>query len=124
MLTQPTDARPLRDFLLNNEPNKVAIGWAITKVISSSLDQDEIKNWGPRNTKFTREEIETKGVSFRMFDDDGELYYEGKFFDPSMESPDSLGEEAFKPLDDFARPNAGCTEIRYKNSKTNKWETL
>lgn len=40
---------------------------------------------------------------FKMFDDDGNLYYEGRadeIFDMS-------------PLDDFGKGNAGCTEIRY-----------
>lgn len=45
-------------------------------------------------------------LKFRMYDDDGELYYEGY-------SNDSDSEKAFEPLDHFGMPNAGCTEIRY-----------
>lgn len=55
-----------------------------------------------------------KGRAFRMYDDDGELYYSGRI----------IGSEEFEPLDDFGAPNAGCTEIRYRNPTTNKWETL
>ena len=53
---------------------------------------------------------------FRMLDDDGNLYYEGY-------SNDCNSEKAFAPLDDFGMPNAGCTEIQYKNN-LGKWETL
>jgi hypothetical protein len=53
---------------------------------------------------------------FRMFDDDGVLYYEGY-------SNDNNGEKAFDPLDDFGLPNAGCTDIKYKN-KLGRWESL
>jgi len=49
---------------------------------------------------------------FRMFDDDGELYYEGYSIDNS----------SFDPMDDFGTPNAGVTEIKYVNN--GKFETL
>ena len=52
-------------------------------------------------------------VLFRMRDDDGHVYYEGKA------TPDC----EFEPLDDFGMPNDGCTEIQYKNEK-GEWETL
>ncbi len=51
---------------------------------------------------------------FRMYDDDGCLYYEGITDDF----------ETFEPLDDYGTPNAGCTEIRYLNEETKEWETL
>jgi hypothetical protein len=50
---------------------------------------------------------------FRILDDDGEVYYEG------LATP----ETDFEPLDDFGMPDAGCTEIQYKNDK-GEWETL
>lgn len=53
---------------------------------------------------------------FRMLDDDGHVYYHGK-----CSSCDD--EHAFAPLEDFGTPNAGCTEIQYKNAK-GEWETL
>ncbi len=49
---------------------------------------------------------------FKMYDDDGELYYEGL----------SSDKDVFNPLDDFGMPNAGCTEIKYLTD--GKWETL
>lgn len=52
---------------------------------------------------------------FRMYDDDGELYYEGRI----------VGEyDGFEPLDDYGTPNAGCTEIRYWNTDSKEWERL
>jgi hypothetical protein len=62
--------------------------------------------------------IKAKGQRFKMYDDDGELYYEGYFLSHSEES------DEFEPLTCFGAPNAGATEIRYKNPKTNKFETL
>jgi hypothetical protein len=46
---------------------------------------------------------------FHMKDDDGLLCYEGLCYLPS-----GLGDEAFNPLDHFGQPNAGCTEIWYR----------
>jgi hypothetical protein len=55
------------------------------------------------------------GTPFRLFDDDGNLYYEGRVFGDY---------EGFEPLDDFGTPNAGCTRIEYKNPLTDEWEPL
>ena len=41
------------------------------------------------------------------FDDDGELYFEGYL----------LGGDGFEPLDDFGRPDSGCTAIKMRNDK-------
>jgi hypothetical protein len=58
------------------------------------------------------EHLEKAVNRFRMYDDDGELYYEGiATFDSS-----------FQPLDDYGMPNAGCTEIRYY--ERGAWRTL
>lgn len=45
---------------------------------------------------------------FRMYDDDGNLYYTGCYLVTDDTDPDG-----FEPLDDFGRPNAGCTRIDY-----------
>ena len=54
------------------------------------------------------------GFQFRMYDDDGILYYEGY----------SLCDSDFGPLDDFGTPNAGATEIRYRNRKSGMYTRL
>ncbi len=49
-----------------------------------------------------------------------ELYgvvYEGVMWDPEGEWP-------FGPLDDYGRPNYGCTDIQHFNEKTGKWEDI
>lgn len=59
-----------------------------------------------------------EGHPFRMFDDDGILYYIGRYLGDPQE------EEAFAPLEDFGTPGAGCTEIQYRNPSSGRWETL
>jgi hypothetical protein len=75
-----------------------------------------------------------EGVRFRMLDDDGEIYYYGR----QLETSDCTGayedgyygaESEFAPLDNFGRPNAGCTEIQFdRGAKDAKgkviWESL
>lgn len=51
--------------------------------------------------------------TFRLLDDDGIVYYEGV----------STVAASFAPLDDYGKPNDGCTEIQYRNA-AGKWETL
>jgi hypothetical protein len=48
---------------------------------------------------------------FRLYDGDGELYYEGL----------SIENSSFEPLD-AEQPNSGVTEIHYLNN--GKWEEL
>lgn len=57
--------------------------------------------------------------SFRMYDDDDNLYYEGK--SDCLTNP-KAPEGGFEPLDDFGGPNAGCTRIDYLID--GKWEIL
>jgi hypothetical protein len=65
------------------------------------------------------------GIPFAMYDDDGILYYRGRYIDADMMAGESgLGGDAFGPLDDYGKPNAGCTEIRYRDPVTGKWDTL
>lgn len=56
-----------------------------------------------------------KGTPFRLYDDDGNLYYEGVMFDDGTEA------QAFEPLD--WGYGDGCTEVRTK-SATGAWVTL
>lgn len=57
-------------------------------------------------------------IPFRLFDDDGNLYYEGIL----TIWKDALAEQLFAPLYDFGLPNAGCTRIDlFENGK---WSPL
>lgn len=51
--------------------------------------------------------------AFKLLDDDGNLYFEGKSDDDSC----------FCPLD-WSSPQWGCTEIQYYNPNTHRYETL
>lgn len=79
-----------------------------------------VREVGPRGCTMTAEEIANHAAAkeFRMFDDDKVLYYTGYCI-----LPDGLTERAFDPLDDYGTPNAGATEIQYKNEK-GEWVTL
>lgn len=57
-----------------------------------------------------------KGTHFKLYDDDEQCYYTGKF----LGDPDS--EEAFEPLD-WATYYAGCTDIKYRQ-KSGEYESL
>ena len=50
---------------------------------------------------------------FRLLDSGGKVYYHG------ICSEDGV----FAPLDDFGMPNAGCTDIQYRNT-AGQWEVL
>jgi hypothetical protein len=60
-----------------------------------------------------------EGITFKMYDDDGNLYYIGRIITNGEND-----EQLFAPLDDFGMPNAGATEIKYKSATTNEWETI
>ena len=53
---------------------------------------------------------------FRLLDADGYVYYSGVFV------PLSDDHTGFEPLDDYGRPNDGCTEIQYR--RDGQWKTL
>lgn len=82
------------------------MSWEIT--VDHICDGDDNGVTGPRGCG----KDEARPHAFRMYDDDGELYYEGV-----------SSEEDFDPLDDFGLPNAGCTDIHYKN-KDGVWEPM
>jgi len=94
--------------------------WAITY---DHLDGKAVHIYGPHNATEAQLEIlahprknADQLTRFRIYDDDGELYFSGYFLG------DSESEEAFGPLDDFGAPDSGATEIRYLRGE--EWETL
>lgn len=54
---------------------------------------------------------DAKIYRFRIYDDDGELYYTGRMITDEGATNEACG----GPLWDFGQPNAGATEIRYVN---------
>lgn len=70
-----------------------------------------------------------EGIRFRMLDDDGEIYYYGRWLEESDAGKGYYAEPEFSPLDNFGTPNAGCTEIQYDYGKKDAkgkviWESL
>jgi hypothetical protein len=59
------------------------------------------------DAQLTQLTSEVNCATWRAKDDDGEVYYSGLF----VGDPES--EDGFGPLDDFARPDAGATDIEY-----------
>lgn len=92
-------------------------GWIVT---FDHLENSDVSIVGPRGIDADiRSSLEAgAGEDFRMYDDDGELYYAGRF----LALTDAHPESQFSPLDDYGMPNAGCTEIRYKSGA--EWKTL
>lgn len=64
-------------------------------------------------TEVQKAQIKKDGftVHFMMYDDDQELYY-GGYLKTKLEG----SEGAFRPLEDWGMPNAGCTDIKYKEA--------
>ena len=80
----------------------------ITKWCATITDggEDQIINEQPKEMPFT----------FRLKDDDGEIYAYGC-------SDDCSSEKAFEPLDRYAA-DYGVTSIEYYNKDSNEWEVL
>lgn len=92
--------------------------WIITKDKIDCGEADGVRSRGKfifddKKRKFmTCDYKELPTHRFRMLDDDEEVYYEGY---TSISS-------SFDPLDDFGMPNAGCTDIQYREN--GEWKSL
>lgn len=91
----------------------MAYSWIITE---DHMDGTDKGVSGPNGSTHDWEANPNAGQPFQMFDDDGELYYTGRYVGDDSE-------DMFKPLDDFGEPNAGCTGIKYKDSEGD-WEYI
>lgn len=104
----------------------MAYGWVITDSWREDEngavfgDKTSVAITNRNITPKIAQSVANDGWTFKIYDDDGEKYYEGKFWDS-----EGFGtEEMFEPLD-YAAWNAGCTTIKYReNGKTGKYETL
>jgi hypothetical protein len=92
-------------------------GWIITADV---LEGTTVNITGPRDITPAHEAqlAAGEGAQFRMKDDDGEIYFVGRFVG------DANSEDAFGPLDDYGRPDSGCTSIEYFNPAKEKWQAL
>ena len=76
-------------------------GWVITED-HVLYCKSRVGVMGPRDCKFSSDEIKSKGKKFAMHDDDGNLHFKGYL----------LGGSGFEPLDDFGMADTGCTRIK------------
>jgi hypothetical protein len=85
-------------------------GWIITA--DKIEDGLQVGTMGPHNISAEVEAalLAGKGTCWKAYDDDGEHYYSGRYY-----APKGTGRE-FAPLDDFCAPNAGATELRYRQA--------
>jgi hypothetical protein len=99
--------------------------WVITKdhlFEDGTDDRDKTGTSGPHDATDAQLEQARAGAGwpFKMYDDDGILYYEGRCW-----SEHGYGDEdLFRPLDDFGTPNAGAVTIKYRHPDSGKWEPL
>lgn len=84
--------------------------WTITNDLV-----DDGKQVGTSSCNFDEAQAALLKHRFRLLDDDGEIYYEGR-------SDDCDSERAFAPLDDFGQGYAGCTEIHYFDGQS--WKQI
>jgi hypothetical protein len=88
-------------------------------------EDDEAGTIGPRDAHPVAvrvlQENPKVGRQFRMFDDGNIMLYEGRIVTKEAYL-DNGSVTLFEPLDDFGRPNAGATYIKYRNK--HKWEVL
>lgn len=75
-------------------------------------DSDEGEQLNRASYTSHAELIEKYPLPFRLLDDDGNLMYEGR-----------AKEELLSPLDEYGEPNAGCTQIQYRD-RHNEWVTI
>lgn len=90
---------------LTQGPGNGPVTWLITKDFGVCND---CQNATPEQIR----EIKSLGftAAFSLHDDDGVKYYHG--YSKPLQDVDG-----FEPLDDFGMPNAGCTDIRYRDSE-------
>ena len=75
-----------------------------------------LKTFTKRDGTVAVRRFDKKGTAFRIYDDDGNLYYRGRYYrDPNYAA-------AFNPLK-WATWNAGATRIDYRQPD-GTWETL
>lgn len=92
-------------------------GWIITKDhLAAPGEKSAVGVMGPRESRADPKFLLEHGKAFRLLDDDGEVYYEGRW--NGLEGNDA---DAFGPLHDFGLPNAGATTLQYWD---NGWKAL
>lgn len=104
-----------------------AYAWVITgtaterqeELDTGYRDPDAVGIAGPSGASPEQVELaRTTGHRFRLYDDDGIFYYEGRLWTESgtmdeIEAPFGWIEPCAAPLTDFGTGYAGCTDVRW-----------
>lgn len=92
-------------------------GWIIDRDHIADEYGDDTGTFGPRNipARIEKHLKAGEGIKFRMYDNDGILYYSGRLIG-------SMDEYAEAPLFDFGMPNAGAVRVDYRIG--GKWEVV
>ena len=97
--------------------------WRITKdyLYDQGHDEDEKSGVGQSNSRDPGKidaikKSKGKVKPFRLYDDDGELYYAGEMAMTDGSDPYEA-ENILSPLDNYGMPNAGCTEMKIRTDK-------
>ncbi|WP_409238397.1 hypothetical protein [Streptomyces sp. PA5.6] len=105
-----------------DKTRRATYGWIIDIEHEPSEGRDETGIVGPHNIDPQVQERlrQGEGRTFRMYDSD-QVLYTGRIITAEGEEG---GDDDFGPLDDFGKPNAGCTEIHYFDAATQAWREL
>ena len=95
--------------------------WRITENLVDEHQQNG-KRYLPKSKGFSESIFcDREKISFRILDDDGEVYFIGQMDKEQYNDVDTEDTGPFIPLD-LVRYSYGCTEIQFKIF--GKWETL
>lgn len=85
----------------------MSYGWI---VMQDHLEDEVVSIIGPSNiSDELKAALNTSKDTFKMYDDDGILYFSGKI----------VGDfDGMEPLLDFGMPDSGCTSIKINNKET------
>lgn len=87
--------------------------WIITKDhLAEGVEDSDVGVQGPRaaSPEALARVSDGEGRLFRMYDDDGELYYTGRLLDTTGEYDEQA---CYAPLGDYGMPGAGCVVVKY-----------
>lgn len=114
----------MSEWFDNTVPRPAKHGWLITKDhLAEPGEESCVDTMGPHNITDATEKILRASTAhpdrhaFKVYDDDGELYFSGYYFGPD-------DERMFSPLWDYGTPAMGATDISYRNKETGKWEPV
>ena len=89
--------------------------WLITKdhMFADNPEYDDSGVTGPSDAPAHLLALlkQGEGTVFKMYDDDGELYYSGRLV--TTDEAEGTEDACYGPLGDFGMPNAGAVRIHY-----------